>query len=220
MFRTFTNAARATLIACATLLPATVGHAASFNGAFWDADRSFGTIDDVLDYIDGRGPDATFLSTAIDYPNAGQDLRSSTLLSEFLGTTDAATLSGAGNSNLMTSVFRFTGTVNLVGETSISVGSDDGFTLNLNGVEVMQYSTPRPFARTTGSHTFTGPTTFDLVYYENYGNTGVEFMIGDTVVSGTMAAATAPAPVPLPAALPMLGAGIAAMAGLRRLRQS
>lgn len=218
MIRTFSQAARATLIACAALLP-TVGHAASFDGAFWDADRSFGTIGDVLGYIDGRGPDATFLSTAIDYPNAGESITSGTRLSDFLGTTDAATLSGAGNSNLMTSVFRFTGTLDLVGEQSLSVGSDDGFVLSLNGVNVMQWSTPRAFDHTKGSYTFAGATTFDLVYYENYGNTGVEFMIGDTVVNSSMSAAAAPAPVPVPAALPLLGAGIAALGGLRRMRR-
>lgn len=219
MLRTITTAARATLIACAALLPVSVGHAASFDGAFWDADRSFGNIGDVLGYIDGRGPDATFQSTAIDYPGAGGSISSSTNLSDFLGATDAATLSGAGDANLMTSVFRFTGTIDLLGEMRISVGSDDGFLLSLNRVDVMQYSTPRAFGYTTGSHTFTGATTFDLTYYENYGNTGVEFRIGDTIVDASMAAATAPAPVPLPAALPLLGAGIAAMGGLRRVRR-
>ncbi len=218
MFRSLVTTARATLIACAALLPVTGAHAATFGGAFWDADRSFGNIGDVLGYIDGRAPDATFRSTAIDYPNAGESITSGTRLSDFLGATDAATLSGAGDRNLMTSVFRFTGTVDLAGIHDITVGSDDGFTLSLNGINVMQHSTPRAFAYTKGSYDFSGKTTFELTYYENYGFTGVEFLIGDTVVNGSMAA-SAPAAVPVPAALPLLGAGIAALGGLRRMRR-
>lgn len=218
MFRQITHATRAALIACAALLPASVGHAATFDGAFWDADRSFGSIGDALAYIDGRAADATFRSTAIDYPNAGGSITSNTRLSDFLGATDGATLSGAADNTLAKSVFRFAGTVDLAGMQEISVGSDDGFALSLNGVTVLSHSAPRSFQYTKGDFSFGGKTTFELTYYENYGNTGVEFRIGDAIVGSGMAAAT-PAAVPLPAALPLLGAGVAALAGLRRLRR-
>ena len=216
MFRTLSKTARATLIACAAMLPASVGHATTFDGAFWDADRDFATIDEALGYIDGRAADATFQSTAIDYPTAGKRIESSTSLSDFLGATDGASVTGAATGNLVQSVFQFTGTVDLAGIQKIKVGSDDGFQLALNGVVVLEHATPRVFRYTKGSYDFTGETTFVLTYYENFGRTGVEFQIGGEVVNASMS----PAPVPLPAALPMLGAGVAAMAGLRRMRRS
>lgn len=210
----FTRLARTTLIAGAVLLSAVSAHAATFAGSFWDADRSFGNIGDVTAYIARNDPTATFQSTGIDYPNAGGSISSSTTLADFLG-ADADTLSGAGDSNLMKSVFQFSGDLGLSGIQTVSVGSDDGFVLKLDGVEVLGFSTPRAFAYTSGSFDFTDVKMFELTYYENYGNTGVEFRIGGTVVNPSMS----PAPVPVPAALPLLGAGLATLGGLRRMRR-
>jgi len=207
--------ARTAIVTCAILLPAAAPHAATFAGSFWDADRSFGNIGDVTAYIAANDATATFRSTGIDYPDAGGSISSGTTLADFLG-PDAATLSGNGDRTLRTSVFQFSGTLGLSGVQTISVGSDDGFVLKLDGVDVLGFSTPRPFAYSSGSFDFTGVTAFELTYYENYGNTGVEFLIGGTVVSPSMA----PAPVPVPAALPLLGAGIATLAGLRRMRRA
>jgi len=207
--------ARTALITCAILLPVAAAQAATFAGSFWDADRSFGNIGDAAAYIAANDATATFQSSGIDYPNAGGSITSDTTLAEFLG-ADAATLSGNGDSNLRTSVFRFSGSLGLTGMQTISVGSDDGFVLKFDGVEVLGFSTPRPFRYSEGSFDVTDVKVFELTYYENYGNTGVEFRIGGEVVNPSMA----PAPVPVPAALPLLGAGIATLAGLRRMRRA
>jgi hypothetical protein len=206
--------ARSILIAGALSLPAAVTHAATFAGIFWDADRSFGNIGDVSAYIGGTDVTATFRSTGIDYPNAGGSITSDTTLADFLG-ADAATLSGNGDSNLRTSVFQFSGSLGLTGVQTISVGSDDGFVLKFDGIEVLGFSKPRAFGYTTGSFDLSDVKVFELTYYENYGNTGVEFLIDGTVVNPSMA----PAPVPVPAALPLLGAAIAVLGGVRRLRR-
>lgn len=213
MFTRLPAIARTALIACVVLFPATAS-AATFAGSFWDADRSFGNMGDVAAYIAANDSTATFRSTGIDYPNAGGSISSSTTLATFLG-ADAATLSGGAGSTLTRSVFQFSGTLGLTGVQSISVGSDDGFLLTFDGVEVLRQNTPRGFAHTKGSFDFTDVTVFELTYYENQGNTGVEFLIGGTVVNPSMS----PAPVPVPAALPLLGMGIAALGGLRRMRR-
>lgn len=213
MFTRLPAFARTALVACAVLLPA-AANAATFAGSFWDADRSFGNMGHVAAYIADNDATATFRSTGIDYPNAGGSISSSTTLAAFLG-ADAATLSGGAGSTLTTSVFQFSGTLGLRGVQSIRVGSDDGFLLTFDGVEVLRQDKPRGFAYTSGSFDFTDVKVFELTYYENQGNTGVEFQIGGMVVTPAMS----PAPVPVPAALPLLAAAVAALGGLRRMRR-
>jgi hypothetical protein len=207
------------LTAAATTFALVAGptFASSFNGAYWDS-NGFSTIDQAYAYTQNNTATATFNSTAIDYPNAGGSITSNTTLQMFLGATgDGLTLSGAQDNTLEKSVFTFSGILDLSGTQSIKVGSDDGFGLKLNGAEVLRYSTPRGFSYTFGTYDFTGPTTFELTYYENYGNTGVEFLIGDTIVNAAMAPApSAPPAIPVPAALPLL---LGALGGLGLLRR-
>lgn len=179
--------------------------AATFSGEFWDASGSLGTIAQAQAVIDGGAPDATFESTAIDYPNgATATVGDSTALSVFLG-ADAATLTGGGSSTLTYSVFRFTGYLDLAaGANSFSVGSDDGFTLTV-GAYSLSYNGNRSFGTTSGSNDAgTGSTPFELIYWENGGVTGVEFY-----VDGALAAPSeGPGNIPLPASLPLLVAGL------------
>ncbi|QIE42102.1 VPLPA-CTERM sorting domain-containing protein [Meridianimarinicoccus aquatilis] len=202
-----------TVAATALALVAGPSIASSFNGAYWDS-NAFSTVDQAIAYTENNAATATFLSTAIDYPNAGGSITDNTTLQTFLG-ADGSTLSGAFTNKLDKSVFSFSGTLDLIGTQSLKIGSDDGFALKLDGVEVLRHSAPRAFSYTIGSYEFTGATTFELIYYENYGNTGVEFQINDTVVTSAMAAAQ-PAAVPVPAALPMLLAGLGAFGLIRR----
>lgn len=201
--------------AAALVLVAGPSIASSFNGAYWDA-NAFSTVDQAITYTENNAATATFQSTGIDYPNAGGSITDNTTLQSFLG-ADGGTLSGAFTNTLEKSVFSFTGTLDLTGTQALKVGSDDGFALKLDGIEVLRYSAPRAFNYTIGSYDFSGATTFELIYYENYGNTGVEFQIGDTVVNSAMAASQ-PSAVPVPAALPMLLAGLGAFGLIRRRR--
>lgn len=193
-----TRAFAAALLVCGP----SMSHAATFQGEFWDLSAPNFSINQALNAISGVAPTATFLSTAIDYPNGNQNVQRSNLtLAQFLG-GDAASIVGNGTAAITTSVFRFTGLVNLVpGTQNFALGSDDGFRLTLNNTVVTEQNTPRGFRFTTiDSDVGSGIVPFELIFYENFGNTGVEFFI-DNVLA-------VPAPVPLPATLPL---GLAAL---------
>lgn len=187
---------------------------AAILGEFWDADGFISTLDTAQAIIDASGPDATFTSTGIDYPNGDADWVFDTeTLATFLG-TDAASLSSNALTTLEFSVFRFTGQIALDGLTEFSVGSDDGFQLTIDDTLVSSFDAPRPFDTTTVSADLgTGLFDFELIYFEDAGLTGIEFFIDGEIVTGDMA------PIPLPAGGALLLTGLAGLA-LKRRRQT
>ena len=205
---------RPTLAALALTLATSAAQAMSV-GYFHDADRAITSIEAALAFIDGRAADATFASSAIDYP-AGRDVLSSEdSLAAFLG-ADAPSIAGDGSVAMRTSVTRFTGWLDLAaGPRSFEVGSDDGFALFLGGRRVSQFSDTRSF-RTTSvmADLGAGRTPFELVYYENGGSTGVRFSVDGEVVTGAAPIAA----IPLPATMPMVLLGLGAFAWLRLRR--
>lgn len=207
MFKTF-------IAAVAVVLGTQGASAMTIQGEFWSAGQTLNSIDDALSVIDSStGPDATFQSSGIDYINGSQNTTASTTtLSTFLG-SDAASLSGLGDTPITQSVFRFTGFVDLMaGAQAFQVGSDDGFLLTVGGQEIGRSNNRRFGTSTFNVDAGTGPTAFSLVFYENIRNTGVNFSIDGNVVQGV----DAPAPVPLPAGLPLMAAALGLMAFLRR----
>ncbi len=165
-------------------------------GAYWDA-GSFGSITDAIAFADGNAPTATFVSTRVDYPNGDvNDVFDGTSLGSYLG-VDAATLSGAAANTIGTSIFRFTGFINIetgfdmvTGNSTIdivtTVGSDDGMRLTVGGQQIVQFSTPRAFGLTSGMMSFesAGLYAVDLIYYENGGVTGIEWLHDSTGLGG------------------------------------
>ncbi|ARE40503.1 T1SS secreted agglutinin RTX [Rhodovulum sp. P5] len=192
--------------------------AATFTGEFWDANTGLSSIAGAEAVIAGGAATATFDAAFIDFPNGSTDTYGDgTLLSTFLGGY-ASNLSGGDTSTLTYSVFRFTGYIDLAAGSNIfAVGSDDGFVLRMNGDTVASYDGNRSFATTTvTSDEGTGPTAFELIYWENGGVTGVEFY-----VDGELAAPVdGMAAVPVPATLPLLAAGLGGLAVLRRRRKA
>lgn len=187
--------------------------AATFQGEFWDANVSLNNLSQAQAVIAAGPATATFQSSAIDYPNGSTGSISDNIsLSAFLG-ADAATLSGAGTTNLYQSVFRFTGSLLLApGQQTFGIGSDDGFNLIIGGTQIGG----------SGNRGFTysnivadageGLTDFELIFWENGGATGIEFKIDNSL-------AVAPvAPVPLPAGLPLALLGLGALGLVARRR--
>jgi hypothetical protein len=161
------------------LLPVT-GYAqqATFTNEWWKPNTSSATVDIAIGKTTGT-PAVTFTSTNVDYPMGAVNNQSSNLpLSNFLG-SDAAGATGNTTQNVQNSVFRFSGFIELTsGPHVFTVGSDDGYRLNINGNMVSQQVTPRGFRDTTVTATIgEGVFPFELYFYENSGSTGVEFFI-------------------------------------------
>ncbi len=204
-----------------SLVTASAALSSTIQGSFWNSNVRFNTVDQAIAFAQANDADATFRSSAIDYPTASNTTRSgSTSLADFLGRTDGQTINGDGNQVLTTSVFRFRGILNLdAGDKRIVVSSDDGFRLFFDGDAVAERVAPRGFNATTEDVIATGPVEFDLYYYENFGRTGVLFQIDGEVVDSDIVSRLAA--VPVPASMPLL-AGAAALlgfAGARRKRR-
>lgn len=199
-------------VALGTTLVATPVNAATFQGEFWATAGPSASIDAALSAINGVAPTATFISTAIDYPNGSRNVQNSNQsLAQFLG-ADAASIVGNPNEQITTSVFRFTGFLTLLpGQQNFALSSDDGYRLTINNTTVSEQSGPRSF-RTTAldADVGSGRVPFELVFYENFGRTGVEFFIDSLLAE--------PSPVPLPATatLSLAGLTILGFLGWRR----
>lgn len=214
------------IIAAAMAMLPVAGQAASYIGEFWNSPSGFSTIDAAISFADSNTATGKFVSTTIDYPNGStRSFSDRNTMAAFLG-VDAASFTGTTPSSLETSVFRISGTF-MPGEgvKKYSVGSDDGFALEIGGTEIARHSRPRGFGYTNAYFDAgSGPVDFVLTYYENYGNTGLHFKIDHVTVTDAIAYApsNAPAAVPLPAALPLMmaGLGVLGIAGRRRAARS
>ena len=206
---------RILVLAAAVLTLAAPAAQAMTVGLFFDSDSSFANVDAAIAFAEGRQADARFASLAIDYPRGADHLSSSKTLAAFLG-DDSGSLSGAGDRRLTTSVIVFRGWLDLgAGPQRFDVGSDDGFALTVGGTEISRFSNPRAFKTTSVmADAGAGLTPFELVYYENHGNTGVRFAVDGTVVTG----AVPPSAIPLPATAPLAILALGTLALLRRRR--
>lgn len=189
-------------------LSAVPGQASVFYGEFWDVSSPNSTINQALAAIDGVAPTATFFSREIDYPNGSRDQqRSNGTLEDFLG-RDAGYIIGDGSARLRTSVFRFSGFLDLLpGQQNIAVGSDDGYRLTIDDTVVSIQDSPRGFGITQlNFDAGVGVVPFELIFYENFGRTGVEFFIDGVLAD--------PAPIPLPQTASLGLLGLCALFGL------
>lgn len=122
-------------------------------------------------------PDATFFATEIDYPNGTPPNAATSTLGNFLG-VDGASISAPAllPTALTRMVFVFDGYLNVgtAGTYSFTVGSDDGFQLDIDGVMVTNFPALRGFANTTGNATLNaGYHTIRLIYWENLAQEGL-----------------------------------------------
>jgi len=188
-------------------LPATSGN--GLVGGYYRPTGGFEafSIANANNYIAGNGADATFISTGINYAagsvfGSGNSVSDSTPVSTYLG-SDATSLtalpgSPSGETTAQVLANPLDGTMYvLTGYLAITaaevntvqtffVGSDDGSALSIQGQQVVANDGDHSFGFTTGGNTaeFTQPGLYAIrfLYYEDGGETGVEF--GSTLGGG------------------------------------
>lgn len=182
-------AGAATIAASSLVAPSPSIAGTGLNGTFWNTNSSMSN-NAAADLVTLKTPTATFLATTVDYTSthtvSGSSVGDGTTLANFLG-KNASYLSGAGNTTLDTSVYLFSGYLNVTaaldttaGNSTIDiafrVGSDDGMRLNIGGTTVTAYDAPRAYGYSSGSASFAtaGLYPIALLFWENYGNTGVD----------------------------------------------
>ncbi|MEX2407829.1 MAG: PA14 domain-containing protein, partial [Rhodovibrionaceae bacterium] len=113
----------------------------------------------------------------LDYPNGSPDrVGQHTYLTQFLG-SDAASLDfhNSGNFKVDTIVMHITGYIYIPeGTHTFTVKSDDGFRLRIGDETVVQYSSNGFHYESDTSYYQEGVYEFDLVWYQNGGNAGLE----------------------------------------------
>lgn len=234
----------ATVASSAMLAAAPLTSGTGLNGAYFNTSAGFNNNTEADSYLGSHSATASFHSTQPSY-NSGANNNSvvdSTSLGTFLG-ADAGGLSNSVRaSTLDTSLFRFTGYIKISQDMDTQSGngtidvkfrgwSDDGMRLKIGGVTIDEYNAPRAYGFSDGVASFSqaGLYAIDFIYWENYGNTGVnlQWQIGRsgnyrTVDSSYLystlpvAAMAADRQVPEPAGFGLLALGLL---GLSRLRK-
>lgn len=202
-------------------------------GAYWNANVYSNA---AADSVFATTPTGTFLSPTQDYGGHSSVNDSYYTVKTYLEGFGATNLVGDFTANLETATYRFTGYINITSDLDVQAGngtidvnfavaSDDGMRLNIGGTTVTQYDSPRAMGWSVGSASFAsaGLYAIELVYWENYGGTGLDFQ-WQTGSNGYRDVATAnlypslPAAVPEPASLTLIGAAVAGILGARRRR--
>ena len=97
------------------------------------------SIDQVLEFINGNDPDATFVAKDLDYGRESEDLGEDDTLQDFLG-DDADSLSNDPEDST-DAILHIEGQVELdAGRYGFKVTADDGYLIKIDGVIVAQYN--------------------------------------------------------------------------------
>ena len=178
-------------------------------GSIWEND-STGAGDATPANVPGTTPDVTFeVTTPINFSSGNLYT-----IGEFLSSGAATVLTGASElgNTLDNTIFNFTGNVSVTHGQTFTVGHDDGLTLVIGALTVIDEPSPTSFVTTV--ETYTGPTgalPFQLVYGECCGAPA------DLSISLPLNGAT---PEPSTWVMLMLGFGGLGFAGYWRSRKA
>jgi hypothetical protein len=213
-----------TLFLAALTTPAQAG---SITGEFWDVAGQTGnpptsgspalnptggsylaTVDSV---IASRSADATFQSSGIAYPGPFAGGSVTQTLGSFLG-ADASTLNpmSLGSVQVLGTIFRLTGTVNLLaGNNTFNIFSDDGFRLSLGGAVVGTFDALRaPSSSIINYNSTGGAESFELIYFEAQ-------QVAAALTASVNGNVIGPTPMPEPSTMLLFGSGLAGFSAWR-----
>jgi len=207
----FKSKTRLSCFACslAALVLAGTAQANTVTGSIWENDPT-GAGDATPGNVPHTTPNVTFTTTTpISF--ASGNLYT---IGEFLASGNGSTiLTGSGElgNKLENTIFDFTGTVSVTTAEMFTAGHDDGLTLVIDDITVIDVPGPTGFSNTT--ETYNGPTgtfAFELVYGECCGAPG------DLSISLPLQSVVTPEPSPVILA----GTGLLlTLAGLLRRRR-
>ena len=136
----------------------------TISGSIWENDAT-GANDASLANVPGTTPDVTFsVSSPLTFASGG-----AYTIGEFLTSGGATVLTGAGElgNTLFNTFFDFKGTVTVTNGQTFTVTHDDGLSLDIGGVLVIDQ--PGPTAPVTQTFTYSGASgnlPFELTYGE------------------------------------------------------
>jgi hypothetical protein len=214
--------AGAAMLLALTLANLSPAHAAQgLNGKFYRG--AAGNVAEAEGVIAGSPtPLATFTANTVCFPSCGNIIGDEVSLSQFLGAGHYSDLS-SDPVNMNYHVLELSGFLNIAtaGTYSLSLGSDDGGRLYIDGEIAVDSDFSHPFNYVTNELELSaGAHSFRVVQFEIGGGSGLSVLLNDEALSGDLLSTTAMAAVPEPASWAMLVGGFGLVgAAMRRRRQ-
>jgi hypothetical protein len=196
------------------------------NGAYYQFNTSPGSVANAESLIaSSGGPAATFTANTVCFPSCGNTIGDGGALADFLG-GNASNISSNSITDLSDHAIVLTGQIDLTQGEQLSLGSDDGSALWINGAMLIDNDGDHGFG--SASATYTGQSgwqTIEILQFEDGGVTGLSVNAntgagGDWVALGGDAISTGAVPEPSTWAMMALGFAGLGYAGFRTSRKA